>query len=710
MSIFNAFRDTLIIARRCILSKSQQMHFNVGAPLACRALLLGLLLLTHPQSALAQKIIKLATTERIPYAGKNLTNQGYVPELIREVFKDAGYELSVTFLPLARAVLAAEAGTVDAVAPHYFEAELQEAFVYSAPFPGDHLGLLKKKATLLPTPNDADFSSPDRLLALQDFRFGIVRGITVTPEFDSADFLSKYYTSSNLSLVDMLAADRIHIGVMDKYTAADIMVEQRPHLIGALEFFPFTPQSKPFHVAFSKNSPEYQQRKQDFDRSLLALKARGKLTTIREKHGLFDTEKIEPGKTKLTIGTVSNAEMKIMQILAKEFEASHPDIQLDWRVNDEGTLRRRLLSDLAISDHQFDIMTVGSFEAHFWAQNNWLTPLNNLPDHYDLNDILKPFRDVVTHNGQLHALPFYGESLMTYYRTDLFADAGIEMPAAPTYTDIFNFAEKIHNPQEQIYGLCLRGQAGWGANMSYFNTLLHTHGGRWFDENWNAQLQSPIWKKTLALYADIVTRFSPPTTPTNNFNENKKLFSEGRCGIWIDATVAASSLFDARQSKVHDKVGFANAPIAETRQGSRWLWSWSLAIPASSAHVDEAKKFITWATSKDYINLVAKRYGWLNIPPGTRRSSYQNKNYQAVAPFANFVLDAIQKSDFTNNTLKPSPYTGNAIIYIPEYPALGYQVGLQLNKVIRGELTVESALRNSQEIVSQQMIDSGYFE
>lgn len=668
----------------------------------------ALVSLLSAERVTAQKKIVLATSERAPYAGENLREYGYVPELVTRAFERAGYAVEYIFLPHTRALLEAETGKVDGLVPSYRDKNWDHAFVYSNPFPGDHLGLLKKKTRATGDYPDSQLTQTEFLETLREYQFGLVRNISVTPEFDQATFLDKYYTTSKLSLVDMLAVDRVHFSVIDKYTAADIMVEQRPHLIGELEFIPLVKDDKPFHVAFSKKTSGHEQLRSDFNRSLQQLKASGEVAGIMESHGLYSPKIEHPEKTILTIGTVDNAEMSVMRELSKEFEKTHPEIQLDWRVNDEGTLRKRLLSDLAISDDQFDIMTIGLFEAHFWVRNNWLTPLTQLPENYDLNDVLQPFRDAVSYQEKLHALPFYGESLMTYYRKDLFEAAGIQMPDAPSYTQILDFADKIHNPQNGIYGLCLRGQAGWGSNMSYFNTVLNTHGGRWFDEQWNAQIETPEWRTALTFYRDMVTRYAPPSAPNNNFNENRELFSEGRCGIWVDATVAAGFLFDPRQSKVHDKVGFAGAPTAITPKGSRWIWSWFLAIPASSSHAEEAQKFITWATSKEYIKMVAERHGWLNIPPGTRFSSYSNENYQAVAPFSNFVLEAIQRSNFTDNTLKPSPYNGNAIVYIPEYPSIGYQVGLQLNKVIRGELSVDDALKASQELVSRQMTESGY--
>jgi sorbitol/mannitol transport system substrate-binding protein len=62
----------------------------------------------------------------------------------------------------------------------------------------------------------------------------------------------------------------------------------------------------------------------------------------------------------------------------------------------------------------------------------------------------------------VYALPFYAESSITYYRTDLFKDAGLTMPERPTWEQIAEFAEKLTNKDKEQYGICLRGKAGWG--------------------------------------------------------------------------------------------------------------------------------------------------------------------------------------------------------------------------------------------------------
>jgi len=402
-------------------------------------------------------------------------------------------------------------------------------------------------------------------------------------------------------------------------------------------------------------------------------------------------------QTRLTIATVNNGDMIVMQKLSKQFEREHPEIQLDWVVLEEKILREKTTTDAATHGGQFDVVTIGPLEAPIWGQRGWLTPLNDkLSAGYDVDDLLKPIRDGASYGGKLYALPFYAESSLTYYRKDLFQKAGLTMPAQPTYDDIARFAKALNDPSKGTYGVCLRGKPGWGENMAYISTVANTFGGRWFDESWKPQLDSPEWHTAVNFYVNLLQKYGPPGISSNGFNESLTLFENGRCGMWIDATVAAGTLSDTKQSKVADTVGFAPAPIAVTPRGAQWLWFWALAVPSSSKHQEAAFKFIEWATSKDYIRLVAKANGWAAVPPGTRESTYKQPEYLATAPFAELTYKSIMAADPLHPTEKPVPYTGIQCIVIPAFPTIGNQVGQMIAAALVGNISVDEALKDAQ--------------
>ena len=410
----------------------------------------------------------------------------------------------------------------------------------------------------------------------------------------------------------------------------------------------------------------------------------------------------------VTIATVNNADMIVMQRLSEQFEQQNPDIDLEWVVLEENVLRQRVTTDIATQGGQFDVMTIGTYEVPIWAAQGWLEPIADLPEGDDIEDVLKPVREGLSHEGQLYALPFYAESSMMYYRTDLFEEAGIEVPEQPTWQQVREWAEKLHDPGSEVYGICLRGKPGWGENMAFFTTMVNTFGGQWFNNDWEPQLDSPEWKEALTFYVDLLSNYGPPGASSNGFNENLALFSTGKCAMWIDATVAAGMLFNPETSQVADKLGFAQAPVDKHPKGSNWLWSWALEIPTSSDAVEPAKQFIAWATSKDYIELVGQEEGWVAVPPGTRESTYARQEYQEAAPFADFVLKAIQTADPITTSAEPKPYSGVQYVGIPEFQALGTTVGQTIAAALTGQMPVDQALQSPQSVTARTMRQAGY--
>uniref|UniRef100_UPI00351906C3 ABC transporter substrate-binding protein n=1 Tax=Salipiger bermudensis TaxID=344736 RepID=UPI00351906C3 len=339
--------------------------------------------------------------------------------------------------------------------------------------------------------------------------------------------------------------------------------------------------------------------------------------------------------------------------------------------------------------------------------NGWLVALDDLSDSYDADDILPAMRDGLSYDGTLYAAPFYGESSMIMYRTDLMEEAGLEMPDAPTWDFVKEAAEAMTDKDAEIYGVCLRGKAGWGENMAFLTAMSNSFGARWFDEDWTPQFDSEAWSQTLNFYLDLMNNYGPPGASTNGFNENLALFQQGKCGMWIDATVAASFVTNPNDSTVADQVGFALAPDNGLGKRGNWLWAWSLGIPAGTDAEDAAKTFVAWATSKEYTQLVAEKEGWANVPPGTRTSLYENEEYQKV-PFAEMTLNSINEADPNQPTVDPVPYTGVQFVAIPEFAGIGTQVGQEFSAALAGQQSVEQALENAQAITTDEMEAAGY--
>ena len=408
----------------------------------------------------------------------------------------------------------------------------------------------------------------------------------------------------------------------------------------------------------------------------------------------------------ITIATVNNGDMIRMQGYTDTFTAA-TGIDVEWVTLEENVLRQRVTTDITTKGGQFDIMTIGMYETPIWGANGWLVPLDNMSADYNVGDLLPAMAGGLSHDGTLYAAPFYGESSMIMYRTDLMEKAGLEMPDAPSWSFIAKAARAMTDRDNDINGICLRGKAGWGEGGAFITAMSNSFGARWFDEEWNAQFDTREWSDTLNFYVNMMSDSGPAGYATNGFNENLSLFQQGKCGMWIDATVAASFVTNPNDSTVADKVGFALAPDNGMGVRSNWLWAWALAIPAGTQKADAAKQFIEWSTSNEYIELVAANEGWANVPPGARTSLYENPNYKDV-PFAQMTLDSILSADPNNSTVDPSPYVGIQFAAIPEFAGIATEVSQEFSAVYAGQQSVEEALAKAQAITNDAMEAAGY--
>ena len=414
--------------------------------------------------------------------------------------------------------------------------------------------------------------------------------------------------------------------------------------------------------------------------------------------------------TTLTIATVNNSDMLRMKELGSLFEAQHPGIRLKWLILEENLLRQRVTTDVAIRAGQFDVVTIGAYEVPIWARQHWLTSLSDLGAAYAADDLLPAIRSAVTVAGVQYAAPFNGEGTVTMYRTDLFQRAGLQMPAHPSWHFLSTAAARLNQPSQGLYGICLRGKAGWGENMALILTMAHSYGARLFDEHWRPQFDSLQWRRTLSTYVELLREYGPPGAVTVGFNESLALYASGKCAIWVDSTVAAPFVSNPRTSRVADRTAFVAAPDEGLGRGANWLWTWALAIPASSSHTQAAKQFIRWAAGPEYQQEVAQRYGWIAAPPGTRQSLYANPEYQAIAPFAAITLDAINAANPLHPSPQSVPYVGVQYAAIPEFQEIGTEVGEEFAAAVAGVVSPEDALSEAQTATRRRMTAAGYPE
>lgn len=401
----------------------------------------------------------------------------------------------------------------------------------------------------------------------------------------------------------------------------------------------------------------------------------------------------------LTIAIVNNGHMINMQKVAEAY-TEETGVKLNWVSLEEGVLREQVTSDTATGGGQYDIINIGMQEAPIWGAAGWIEPLEFGAD-YDVDDILPAMREGLSHDGTLYAAPFYGESSMVMYRKDLADAAGVTIADNDSWDNITAAAAAMHDPENDVYGACLRGKPGWGDGMAFVTTVANSFGAAWFDKDYKPTLDTPEWNAAVTMYVNLLNNYGPPGSEGNSFNEILALYNEDKCGLWIDATIAASFL-------ENENVAYAQSPNAGNPVGANWLWAWAMAVPAGTENAAEAKAFIEWATSKEYVQAVGNHpdFGWGKVPTGQRASTYAIPEFQAAAKFADAELAAIDSAAPGATDLKP--YVGVQFVAIPEFPEVGNAVSQEIAAALSGAKSVEEALAASQAAAASIMEEAGY--
>lgn len=395
---------------------------------------------------------------------------------------------------------------------------------------------------------------------------------------------------------------------------------------------------------------------------------------------------VKPFAQEIVVATVGNSDMLNMRALSEHFVRQNPDITITWEVVDESVLRLMQARDSKRDDPRYDVYTLGLLEAPLWGRNGRLAPVpDNILSSVEGTDWIPEIMEGFRHGDHYYALPFYGESSMTYYRKDVLNRYGLSMPDAPSWSRIESLLAELKLRSDGRSGvICLRGKAGWGENMALFSTMINAFGGRWFDERWTTTLNEDPWHEAIRFYLDLMADYGLPEAWENGYSENLAAFRTGACDIWVDSTAAGGSVASA---EFYEDVGYARAPSQVTDRGSNWLWSWGFAVPSGSQAQEAAWRFVRWATSNEYHRLVEERYGIAQVPPGTRQSLYRNPAYRQYARFSDRTIDAIRTTDFDRPSVQPVPYRGIQFVQTEEFQQIGNYVGKILAGMLQARLT-----------------------
>jgi multiple sugar transport system substrate-binding protein len=324
----------------------------------------------------------------------------------------------------------------------------------------------------------------------------------------------------------------------------------------------------------------------------------------------------------------------------------------------------------------FDVYNLDQPWIPEFADKGFLEPIDKIVTQEMRDDYFPSALETVTYKGKIYGLPYLVHSPIIYYRTDLFAKAGLTAPPK-TLEEYREYAKKLTDPANDIYGTIMEGQQS-AEPVTQFTDMVLQHGGKLLDENNKVMVDSPevidAFKYMLGIqYED---KSSPPGAVNYSNTEVLNLFMQGKVAMVRNWPYMYSMAKDPANSKVAGKFAVASQP------GTNAVWSWNFGVASTSKNKDAAIEFVKWASSPDVIVGFAKKV----INPVPSKSALEK--IKADTSLAKEDIDAIT---FMTNTVEQ----GQSVALNQHYDSFRNRLAISLSKIMTKQATPEQEMKSA---------------
>ena len=331
-----------------------------------------------------------------------------------------------------------------------------------------------------------------------------------------------------------------------------------------------------------------------------------------------------------------------------------------------------------------DIVWASDTTFQNFVKNGWFRPLDDLwakfRDEFKLDDypdaVLAPYR----HEGRLYVLPHTVNTMMFFYRSDLFAKAGKTPPK--TISEYRDLAKSFHSPMRAGTISCLKpvdaavNEAHW-----YLNAL----GDGWFDKDWHPTFNTPKSVAAIEVLKDV-TRYAQQGFTTAANDECTIALQQDTASMGLQWATRAKSMDDPTKSRIVNQIEWVPPP-----QGHARIAGDGYAISAYSKQ-DPETLFRIIATSSSQASM--RQAAALLIPP--RKSLLDDPELAKANRFYPAALASYE--------------TGMRAPSLPEFNAIGEFVTRRILQGVTGELSVKQALDTAAAETETFLKGHGYYK
>ncbi|WP_270889058.1 ABC transporter substrate-binding protein [Pedococcus sp. 5OH_020] len=372
----------------------------------------------------------------------------------------------------------------------------------------------------------------------------------------------------------------------------------------------------------------------------------------------------------------------VIQSLARKFHSQHPNITVKFQNVPAEEATQKLTTQIA-GGNAPDAAYVDASTVAAFASRGALTQLDDYIARgrgIDPKDYVPAFKTSTVYKGKMYGLPFDGESTGLFYRTDLFAAAGITAPPR-TWEEFQADAARLTQPDKKQYGYILFAPE----SAYYWYPWLWQNGGQLLNEDGTAAAFNSDKAKTAASFYVGLAKYSPKDFLNSNSYDGRVAFATGKVAMYMAGAWFAGVL-DGEFPKIKGK--WAAAPLPEGPAGcATTVAGDSLVMFSGGKNQDAAWKWLEFLSQPENIALwTYKSKGSTLLPP--RTSLLESSDLTAQKPILKGFADQM-KCGVSN------------VIANPKWPKVEDKLNQDLGKAFYGDESVSDALDHAAQQADQ---------
>ena len=416
-------------------------------------------------------------------------------------------------------------------------------------------------------------------------------------------------------------------------------------------------------------------------------------------------------------GVLDGATIRLLVVTDPVFKAMQemlPELQTESGGTIELTvlpfdqLHQQVLLNAQAGESKYDI--IGIDLPQFGEYQPFLADLSPYieADNYDVSDFHAAAWEGMIHSGKVLGIPIQPQPEIFGYRTDLFEAAGLQPPR--TIDEVLAAAERLHNPNEGVAGVCWNAARGTPLGQTFLQVLgafgqapigLDEKGddydiGSIKPENMKPMLDTPV-ALDVANYLMTLLNYSPPGILNMAWDERTRVFTQGGCAMTYIWSGSAAEYEAHPEAPVHGKVAYVPHPAGDGARNRSTLGGWSIGIAEAlpQERKDLAWEVIKWLTTKEMMTEYTKHGDCIS----PRHSVSADPDVIARCPVIKAVDEFASKGEIQSWQRPP----------VPELQQMVDVLGAEMHEMLSGKKTPEEAIADSQHLVDRVMQKAGYY-